>query len=88
MMTAQAKLEDAVTGQCDHIVGFHADDFPQFGGIDGLVRSSEKIRVDDPFTFCPLCGCELTRSIQEMPSRTGLREHLQLLGSQPQSLSE
>jgi hypothetical protein len=77
--TQSATVQDAVTGQCDHIVGFILSDFPQFGGTDGLVRKSEGALVSEAFNFCPLCGCELTPSIQETLSRTGLSEHLQLL---------
>jgi hypothetical protein len=87
MIPTSIKLEDAVTGQqCDHIVGFILSDVPQYGGSDRLATKREGVAVDQAFKFCPLCGAELTPSIQATPGWTGLREHLQLLELQPQSL--
>jgi hypothetical protein len=66
---------ETVTGQCDHIVGFHADEFPQFGGIDSLVRTSAGIaEVTEAFIFCPLCGQHLRVSEKDplvLPGQIG-----------------
>lgn len=70
----------AVTEQCDHIVGFLADQFPQFGGIDRLIRFSEGTCADEPFKFCPLCGGELILSSQAPLVQIASREPLQLIG--------
>lgn len=50
---------DTVTGQCDHIVGFFMSEFSQYGESDRLIRESESVRVDQAFTYCPICGLEL-----------------------------
>jgi hypothetical protein len=53
-------IEDAVTGQCDHIVGFLLGTFPQHGDVDRLTRESEDVRhLDLEFNYCPLCGGRL-----------------------------
>ena len=80
MMPSGPKLDDAVTGQCNHIIGFHVDEFPQFGGDDRLIRANEQFSVGVPFTFCPLCGLELTPSTQGQPTQILPREPLQLTG--------
>ena len=78
MMSDSAKLDDAVTGQCDHIVGFLADDFPQFGGIDGLVRISAGVaEVTEAFIFCPSCGQRLRVNEKDLPAPPRQLGHLQ-----------
>ena len=45
--------------QCDHIVGMVLSSFPQEGEVDFLARISQRVEVDEPFRYCPLCGAEL-----------------------------
>jgi hypothetical protein len=75
-----AHTEDAMTGQCDHVVGFLSDPFTQFGGTDRLLRQSEGACPSELFNFCPLCGGELTPSNQAPPMQITPRELLQLIG--------
>ena len=67
MITLNDKLEDAVTGQCDHIIGLASYPSSYEWVRDRLVLQSEKEDVDEAFAYCPCCGASLAgknRSIQ------------------------
>jgi hypothetical protein len=51
--------KEAVTGQCDHIVGLFLSPYIHEGGSDRLVHQSEGMDVDETFRFCPSCGREI-----------------------------
>ena len=76
------KLGDAAAGQqCDHIVGFSLSEFPQHGGMDGLVRVSEGIsEITQAFNFCPLCGQVLRAPGKSLLAFPGDQARLQLPG--------
>ena len=61
--------ENTVTGQCDHIVGLFLNPYIQNGESDRLVRQSEGLDVDEPFSYCPCCGefmAGISRSMQNL----------------------
>jgi hypothetical protein len=47
---------------CDHIVGLVLSSHPEYGGMDGLSRKSEKAVLDEAFRYCPSCGSDLGTS--------------------------
>ena len=59
-----------MTGQCDHLMGMVISPFPQFGEMDRLVKASEHISVDEPFTYCPMCGSVLFGFVNNSVSAT------------------
>lgn len=51
---------DTLAGQCDHILGIFLSPHIQDGGMDRLVRVSERADVDQGFAYCPCCGIALS----------------------------
>lgn len=58
-MDMKTDNENAVTGQCDHIVGWVLGAHPELGDRDRISRQSNRDQVDELFRFCPACGFSL-----------------------------